>query len=536
MPIDALVLHQLERDWQTELVGCRFDQVRGGRGRVALLGFHPATRRRVALLIVWQPGWARMHRTAYPPAKNAPPPPPLFARLGPFVVTGVRVPPWERVVELTGRRLEHGGEWGEPVPFRLIVELTGQVTNVVWVDQSGQVVDAVRRVLPGQGRRPIAPGLPYEPLPAPPNPCATRDPAHLPPWARAFVEEQGAEGWERLCHDWAETGFGAWRLFPLSGGNQEVWVYPRPGFRAEAHQSLEEAIDQVFYAREEEFWRQALSQRLASEWRRRLAQVEEKLVQLAEWVGEDPEPWRRQGDLWLTYQAQFGPQVRECAVWDWEAGQEVVLSLPEGQSPQEAAQQAYAAYRKVKNRQKAASRLIPDLERQAAQLRAQLAELDLPHPLEWYQAQSGAEPPQRRAKGRAEPFRRYQTQRGFTILVGRNQEENQQLTFAVAKPDDLWFHVKQSPGAHVVLRCERRQPGPEDLLDAAHLAAYFSPAVHSSLVPVDYTRRKYVKKRPHAGPGEVLYRQEKTLYVTPDRDRLRRLGAIRDRLGEGEED
>lgn len=81
----------------------------------------------------------------------------------------------------------------------------------------------------------------------------------------------------------------------------------------------------------------------------------------------------------------------------------------------------------------------------------------------------------------------------------------------------------------------KKNPNLEDLLDAAQLAVYFSAAKNSSSVPVDYTRRKWVRKRPHGEPGQVLYQREKTLYITPDPDRLKRLGAMREKLWEEQE-
>lgn len=112
------------------------------------------------------------------------------------------------------------------------------------------------------------------------------------------------------------------------------------------------------------------------------------------------------------------------------------------------------------------------------------------------------------------------------IWVGRTAIENQELTFRAARPDDLWFHVKQYPGSHVLLRCGKTPPRPEDIDDAAQLAALYSRAGKGSQVAVDFTARKFVRKRPHAEPGAVLYTRERTLYVTPDAEALRRLGAV----------
>ena len=105
---------------------------------------------------------------------------------------------------------------------------------------------------------------------------------------------------------------------------------------------------------------------------------------------------------------------------------------------------------------------------------------------------------------------------GSRVLVGRSPAENADLTFRVANPGDLWFHARGTPGAHVVLqRDDRRTPSQRDVEFAASLAAAHSKARASGKVPVDYTQRKHVRKRPDAPPGLVWYAQAKTAIVTP---------------------
>ena len=102
------------------------------------------------------------------------------------------------------------------------------------------------------------------------------------------------------------------------------------------------------------------------------------------------------------------------------------------------------------------------------------------------------------------------------IFVGRSPQNNADLTFRIARPDDLWFHARGVPGAHVVLRIDgSRAATVAELRGAAELAAYHSKARTSGLVPVDYTPRKYVRKRPNALPGLVWYTNAKTIDVTP---------------------
>lgn len=109
---------------------------------------------------------------------------------------------------------------------------------------------------------------------------------------------------------------------------------------------------------------------------------------------------------------------------------------------------------------------------------------------------------------------------GSRIFVGRTPVENAELTFRTARPDDLWFHVQNQPGAHVILqRDDRARPPESDVLAAAALAALHSKAKTSPKVTVDYTLRKYVRKRPSAAPGLVFYTNPKSVYVSPTEPR-----------------
>ena len=113
---------------------------------------------------------------------------------------------------------------------------------------------------------------------------------------------------------------------------------------------------------------------------------------------------------------------------------------------------------------------------------------------------------------------------GSRILVGRNPAENAELTFRVARSDDLWFHAQGVPGAHVILtRDDRTPPSDRDLQAAAAVAAFHSKARASAKVPVDYTLRKYVRKRQDAPAGLVWYTRPKTVYARPS-DSIGELG------------
>ncbi len=109
---------------------------------------------------------------------------------------------------------------------------------------------------------------------------------------------------------------------------------------------------------------------------------------------------------------------------------------------------------------------------------------------------------------------------GCEILVGKNNYQNDRLTFKTAHKDDIWLHTKDIPGSHVILRTKGQEPSPAALTLAASLAAHFSQAADSSNVPVDYTPCRFVKKPSGAKPGFVIFTNQKTLYVTPDEQKI----------------
>jgi hypothetical protein len=145
-----------------------------------------------------------------------------------------------------------------------------------------------------------------------------------------------------------------------------------------------------------------------------------------------------------------------------------------------------------------------------------LAPADAPPPTTQLERQAAARVPR--------PFRTYRSSGGLEIWVGRGAASNDTLTFHESSPRDVWLHARDSAGAHVVLRWPRDEPPPSrDLEEAAVLAAWHSKSRGSALVPVDWTRRKYVHKARGGPPGQVLVQRAETVFVAPDERVERRL-------------
>ncbi|MEK8131939.1 NFACT RNA binding domain-containing protein [Paenibacillus filicis] len=128
----------------------------------------------------------------------------------------------------------------------------------------------------------------------------------------------------------------------------------------------------------------------------------------------------------------------------------------------------------------------------------------------------------KRKKANAKPLLAcYTSSEGIPVYVGKNNTQNEYLTNRLAQSGDTWLHTKDIPGSHVVIRST--EFGDATLLEAAQLAAYYSQAKESSQVPVDYTLIRHVRKPGGAKPGFVIYDHQKTLFVTPEAERLKQL-------------
>ena len=124
----------------------------------------------------------------------------------------------------------------------------------------------------------------------------------------------------------------------------------------------------------------------------------------------------------------------------------------------------------------------------------------------------------------AMPYRRFYSQDGHAILVGKTAKDNDAVTFKISKADDLWLHARGTPGSHVIVELDKKQQvPPETLKDAATLALFYSDVRKNGKGDVIYTLRKHVRKPKGAKPGSVTVTQEKTVWVKIEQTRLDRL-------------
>ena len=238
--------------------------------------------------------------------------------------------------------------------------------------------------------------------------------------------------------------------------------------------------------------------------------------------------YREKADIIMAYLYQITAGSAEVSLPNLyhPEGPLIQISLDVNQSPVENANSYYQKYNKFKRAQESISSQLTQTEQEIVYLEGLAVSLD--HALtqedinEIRQELANAgylkiAQKKRSSLPPAAPLI-FQLTDGFTAQVGKNNRQNDVLTMKVAKPDDIWLHTKDIPGSHVVITTAGREPASEVILQAAHLAAYYSKSRQSTKVPVDYTRRRHVRKPSGAKPGFVIYDHQSTVYVTPDED------------------
>jgi predicted ribosome quality control (RQC) complex YloA/Tae2 family protein len=258
----------------------------------------------------------------------------------------------------------------------------------------------------------------------------------------------------------------------------------------------------------------------------------EKLEQTLQ-DAKDADQFRLYGELITANMHQMKRGDTELVTVNWydEAGGTLTIPLDPLKTPSENLQSYYKRYNKAKNSLQVIGEqigqakeeimyldgLLVQLEhatlKEAEEIRDELVE-------QGYVRDRKKRGPRKKKETRPELETYFSTDR-TEILVGKNNKQNDYLTNKLASSQDTWLHTKDIPGSHVVIRS--REFSDQTLLEAANLAAHFSRAKQGSQVPVDYTLIRHVKKPSGAKPGYVIYEQQRTLYVTPDENLIKRL-------------
>ena len=239
---------------------------------------------------------------------------------------------------------------------------------------------------------------------------------------------------------------------------------------------------------------------------------------------EKRDKYRVYGELINTYGYGLEPGVKKFTALNYYTNEEVTIPLDETLTPQENAKKYFDKYSKQKRTYEHLSGLIHETEDEISHLESistaldiALSEEDLVQIKEelvqygYIRRHAGA----KRVKITSKPFH-YISSDGFHIYVGKNNYQNEELTFKFATGNDWWFHAKGAPGSHVIVKANNEMPPDSTFEEAARLAAYYSKNRAAEKVEIDYVEKKHVKKVNGAKPGFVIYHTNYSMVIDSD--------------------
>ena len=243
----------------------------------------------------------------------------------------------------------------------------------------------------------------------------------------------------------------------------------------------------------------------------------------------DRERLRQYGDIVTAniHSIKKGQKVLEAEDFYDENMPVIQIPLSEVLSPQENAAKFYKDYTRMKNAERELTRQLEIGREELAYLESVLDELsraDTEQELEEIrqELQSGGylrrDTGKKKMKQAKLQLRRYESTDGFGIYVGRNNRQNEELTFKLANKNDIWLHAQKVHGSHVIIAANGREVPDDTITEAAQLAAFYSEASQGANVPVDVTPVKQIKKPSGGKPGMVIYHTYRTVYVDPKPD------------------
>ena len=568
MAFDAFFLTAVLDEVRARCIGARVDKIHQPSRDTVII--HLRCREgRERLLFAANPTAPRLHLTAASPENPAEPP--MFCMLLRKHLLGARLteitqPPMERAATFT---FDCTDEMGFPVQKRLVAELMGRTCNLYLLSPEGRILDCLRRVgLDESAKRPALPGLMYQQ----PEKVAKQNPLEAD--TECYVNLLKAPGADILS-DRLMDGLGG--LSPLvcreaamyAAGSTDARVssldadtmgeklalffhehlnHPAPYFYALSDgtpkqyafcpireygecrrgESFGALLDSCYTLRDQkDAMRQKgqavrkTVQNLCTRLTRKMA-VQQKELEAT----YDRERLRQLGDILTAnlHRIAKGQTAVSCEDFYDEDMKTVEIPLSPTLSPQQNAAKYYKDYARMKNAEKELTHQLTLGRTELSYLQSVLEELNragTDAELEEIrrELQEGgylrADAGKKRIRQAKLPPMRFESTDGFPIYVGRNNRQNDELTFRLARKDDIWCHASKVHGSHVIISCGGAMPPDNTVTQAAQLAAYYAETGGGQNIPVDVTPVKQVKKLPGGKPGMVIYHTYRTVVANP---------------------
>ena len=439
----------------------------------------------------------------------------------------------DRIVKVS---IDARNDLGDAHSYFLYIELMGKYANVILVDENNRIIDAMKRIPPFEHiQRTIHPGAIFilpEAHDNKVNPFTTHVYEIDKPFTTQFhgfspllsseVQARIHQGnkFEDIMKEIKESrslfvSDKQFHCISLTHLNTKTVEYP-----------LNEGIDHVFYHLEEHERITQQSGDLFKLVRKNLKKNQLKLPKLQQTLHEAShcEHYRIYGDLLYAYAYQYPNKMDSVELEDFETGKMIKIPLNIKLDIKNNAKKYYQKYHKAKTAQTIVLEQIELCEKEIEyflllEAQLELASLNDASEIRLELEKLGY------LKTRTQKLRKKQSTiphfmtfkfDDYTIYVGKNNIQNDYLTFHFGKKTDIWLHAKDFHGAHVLIQCDELS---EPILrNAAMLAAYYSKGKQSSSVPVNYAELKNIKKVKAAAPGQVILTNYKTIYIDPEED------------------
>ena len=545
MSFDGFFLHHMVEELRTELLNGRIQKINQPFEQELVLQIR-SNRKSHRLLLSAHPVFGRIQLTEST-FENPAQPSTFIMVLRKYlqgaVIESIQQIDNDRIVEIT---VSNKNEIGDHIQATLIIEIMGKHSNILLVDKTEQkILEVIKHIGFSQNSyRTLLPGATYI---APPstealNPFTVKDEKlfeilqtqeltakNLQKLFQGLGRDTANELEKLLTNDKLAT----FRSFFKQETNpcltdKSFSCVPFSNKLDDQFSSLSQLLD-VYYkdkAERDRVKQQAseLIRRVENELqknRQKLKKQEKELL-----ATENAEEFRQKGELLTTFLHQVPNDQDQVILDNYYTNQPITIALDKALTPSQNAQKYFKRYQKLKEAVKYLTELIEETKATILYLESvetvlNQAGLDEIAEIREELIQTGFIRRRQREKiqKRQKPEKYLASDGKTIILVGRNNLQNDELTFKMARKEELWFHAKDIPGSHVVITANLN-PTDEVKTDAAELAAYFSKGRLSNLVQVDMIEVKKLNKPTGGKPGFVTYTGQKTLRVTPDPEKI----------------
>lgn len=532
MSFDGLFLHHMTAELSQELTGARIQKIAQPFALELVLTVRAQKTQKLLLSVHPMFGRVQLTKTDFinPQTANT------FVMVLRKYLSGAFI---EKIEQIENDRqlwlhISTKDELGDAQKIALIIEIMGKHSNIILIDKTtNKIIESIKHVGFSQNQyRTILPGSDYiaPPLTDAINPFAATDEA-------IFEVLQTGGRFQGLAKD----SLSALTDLSVADFKEKInqffpSIYPNDRFSsiklsddAERFNSLSDMLD-VYYAGKAERDRvkqvaAEVIKKVQNELKKNRDKLKKQEQELA--ATDNAENFRQKGELLNTYIAQVPNDKPSVTLDNYYTNQPIEIALDLSKTPAQNAQRYFHRYQKLKQRVKLLTEQMEHTKQAISYLEsvesnlenASVAEIaDIREEL----VETGYIKKKRsenNKKHKALPPEKFQAPDGTMILVGKNNLQNEQVSFKLAKKGDLWLHVKDAPSAHVLIT-GNPDPSDETITFAGELAAYFSKQRDSHLVQVDVLEAKKLHKPTGTPPGFVTYNREKTIRVTPDAEKI----------------